>query len=369
MGILETNPPQVAVLGAGLMGTAIAAAHIRCGMPVMLYDTAEQVLAAAPQRVAEQLGSSEILCGCEKFSGQLLRCTGNLGEVQRCGMIIETITEKLRVKQKLYRQLTGICGGETLLLTNTSTISVTSLADTLEADWQRRFCGFHFFHPVAERNLLELIPGKNTSAETAGAVRQHALRLGKKPITVGDTPGFLVNRILHPYLSAALTLLDQGENWRQIERIAVHFGMKKGPFQMIDEIGLDVVLHGGYVLYKAFPDKVKMPPLLLQLVREGCLGVKTGSGIRDAADKFHRHKTEYDIDADTVTKIINGLFISMYKETLCCYADGVIKHLPDADTASVEALGFPADKEGIVSWGRKEVGNRELSGRAVSSPH
>ncbi|MDR3183344.1 MAG: 3-hydroxyacyl-CoA dehydrogenase family protein [Planctomycetaceae bacterium] len=333
----------VAVVGAGLMGTAVAAAHIRCSIPVVLYDTAETALAAAAQRIDEKLNCP--------FERQFLHCSSSLDEVKNCPVIIETIPEKLRLKQKLYRQITnGNSSGETLLLTNTSTISVTTLAETLEEDWQRRFCGFHFFHPVLERSIIELIPGKNTAAEAAEAAQQHALRIGKKPITVGDTPGFFVNRILHPYLAAALSLLEQGESWQKIERTATGFGMKKGPFQLIDEIGLDVVLHGGWVLYKAFPDRVKPSPLLLQLVESGNLGVKTGRGIRETSAQQKKPDTSL-----SENEIIRHLFGSMYSEAKRCLAEGVIASELDADTASVEALGFPQFRGGIISWGSKTL--------------
>jgi 3-hydroxyacyl-CoA dehydrogenase/enoyl-CoA hydratase/3-hydroxybutyryl-CoA epimerase/enoyl-CoA isomerase len=340
---------SVAILGAGLMGTAIAAAHLRCGVPVLLYDSAESALETAPNRIADELHLQD-----EPFDPTLLKCSGNINDVQHCGIFIETITEKLRAKIKLYRKINH----DALLFTNTSTISITDLASPLAADSRRRFCGFHFFHPVRQRSLLEIIPGAETDSATVEAAKQHALLIEKHPIIVGDGPGFLVNRILNPYLTSALSLLAEGVDLQRIERIAQDFGMKMGPFRIMDEIGLDVVLHAGWVLFKAFPDRVPQSPLLLQLIEQGRLGRKTGRGFM-----LYPNSTSWDgngepdplfVSEKTILsdeEIVKQLFLSMYDEAIRCSQDGIISDLADADLASIHALGFPEKTGGVVAWG------------------
>jgi 3-hydroxyacyl-CoA dehydrogenase len=218
---------------------------------------------------------------------------------------------------------------------------------------------------VRRRSLLEIIAGCETAAATMTKAQQHARQIEKQPILVGDGPGFLVNRILNPYLTSALTLLAEGIDLDRIEHLATKFGMKMGPFRMMDEIGLDVVLHAGWILFKAFPDRVPDSPLLLQLVESGWLGRKTGRGFMlypnsvswDGAGVPNPELpvivSGSDLSDISDNEIIQRLFVSMYEEAIRCRDDGIINDLADADFASVNALGFPLEKGGIISWGLK----------------
>ena len=340
------------------MGTAIAATHLRCGVPVLLYDSSADVLENAPKRIADELR----LQGADD-DVRAVRCSTDPAEVVRQPVIIETITEKLKAKQKLYRNLqTAADGFVPLLFSNTSTISISTLAAELDNDWRKRFCGFHFFHPVRERSLIEIISGTETAETTVDAARQHAVRIAKMPIRVKDGPGFLVNRMLNPYLTGALQLLAEGVEIERIERVAVGFGMKMGPFRIMDEIGLDVVLHAGWVLFKAFPDRVPKSPLLLKLVELGRLGRKTGRGFM-----LYPSATSWDgnglpdpellslLEVGTPlqiadAEIVERLFRGMADEALRCLDDGIITDPADADLASVHALGFPEERGGVLKW-------------------
>ena len=349
---------SVTIIGAGLMGTAIAAAHLRCGVPVLLYDSSADTLENAPKRIADELR----LQGADD-DVQAVHCSTNLAEVVRQPTIIETITEKLKTKQKLYRKLQSAADGFVpLLFSNTSTISISTLAAELGGDWRKNFCGFHFFHPVRERSLIEIISGTETTETTIDAARQHAVRIAKMPIRVKDGPGFLVNRMLNPYLTEALQLLADGVEMERIERVATVFGMKMGPFRIMDEIGLDVVLHAGWVLFKAFPDRVPKSPLLLKLVELGRLGRKTGRGFM-----LYPSATSWDgsgkpdpellslLEVGTPlpisdTEIVERLIRGMAEEARRCLGDGIITDPADADRASVHALGFPNERGGILQW-------------------
>lgn len=389
------STPSISILGAGMMGVAIAAAHLKCDIPVVLYDNSTEALCGASRRVAEELRLQAVA-----FRPQLLVCTDSLDAILSSAILIETVTEKIRIKQRLYERICGLVEqneGEfrPLLFSNTSTISISTLAEQLSESWRDRFCGFHFFHPVRQRSLLEIIAGRDTASQTVEAAWDHALRIDKRPIIVRDGPGFLVNRMLNSYLTAALTLLEEGVSLERIERIALEFGMKMGPFRIMDEIGLDVVLHAGWVLFKAFPERTPSSPTLLEMVRVGRLGRKTGQGFMTYPNSvswegegvpdsnfenlfgpFGTESTDVS-DHETVCisppasplqspasslspspsdgEIILRLFYSMYEEAVRCRNDGIIDDLAAADLASIHALGFPEDKGGVVQWGGSPI--------------
>lgn len=354
---------STAILGAGMMGTAIAASHIRCGLPVILYDSVDAALQTAFDRVAHELWLQK-----ELFSPSLLTCSNHLKDIMPCPIMIETIPEKINAKQKLYQMIAADRKPDGFLFSNTSTLSISLLAQHLPMEWQQRFCGFHFFHPVRQRSLVEIIAGKQTDPATLETAKQHAGKIEKRVITVGDAPGFLVNRILNPYLSSALTLLEQKIDLDRIERAALHFGMKMGPFQIMDEIGLDVVLRAGWVLHKAYPDRTPQSPILLRLIEQGKLGRKTGQGFM-----FYNQRTSWDgvgipdpqfsSTEETISEIEieYRLFMPMYKEAERCFAEGIIDDRATADLASIEALGFPAQRGGIVTWGRQMQCQRTMN--------
>ena len=335
-----------------MMGTAIAAAHLRCGLPVVIYDSSETALQTAPRRIADELRLQNV-----PLPETLLTCTDTLGEIIGCPIVIETITEKIKAKQKLYQKLTAVRKADGFLFSNTSTISISLLAQVLPSGWQARFCGFHFFHPVRQRSLVEIVTSQQTDAATLEAAKNHAGRIDKQFIVVGDAPGFLVNRMLNPYLSSALSLLEERVDLGRIEQAAVQFGMKMGPFRIMDEIGLDVVLHAGWVLYKAFPERTPQSPILLQLIEQGKLGRKTGQGfMRYAQQASWEGEGTPDsrfVSSDTTiseAEIVRRLFVPMYEEAVRCFEEGIISDLSVADRASIEALGFPAERGGIVTW-------------------
>ena len=345
---------STAIIGAGMMGAAIAAAHLRCGLPVLLVDSATAPLQTARLRIAEELQLQNV-----PLPNAHLTCTDNLDVALRCSVMIETIPEKLKAKQKLYQRITAGRTPDAFLFSNTSTISISLLAQHLPTEWQHRFCGFHFFHPVRQRSLVEIIAGKQTKAPTIEAAKEHAGRIDKRFVEVGDAPGFLVNRILNPYLSSALALLEEKVDLGRIERVALQFGMKMGPFRIMDEIGLDVVLHAGWILHKAFPDRTPQSPFLLRLIDQGKLGRKTGQGFmhytrqtlwegEGIPDPMFASADENVSDSE----IVRRLFLPMYEEAVRCFEEGVITNLALADMASIDALGFPAERGGIIAWGK-----------------
>jgi 3-hydroxyacyl-CoA dehydrogenase len=342
------------------MGTAIAAVFLKAHFPVMLFDPSPSAISSAVDRVCGELEKMRPGHSQKTLLTQLV-CTENLMEMDGCRIFLESVTEKIRVKQRLYRKIFAFLNQRTLLLTNTSTISIGMLAESL--DTPSRYCGFHFFHPVHERSLVEIIRGPQTSGETIQEMVGFAQSIGKTPLVVNDGPGFLVNRLLNPYLASALDLLLEGAEISQIDTAAQQFGMAMGPFRIMDEIGLDVVLHGGWTLFKAFPDRVLPSPILLEMVRLGYLGRKAGQGfmkydsaiswntvgkpnsvteelIRQKRTEANR-KTERKSADEVTARLIGG----MREEGFRILEDKIVDSPAEVNLAVKLGLGFPKEKD------------------------
>lgn len=344
-------------MGAGLMGTAIAVEFLRKGYPVVLFDRSAEVLQLAPARISDEL---EIRGITEKeYYLKSIVCTSHFSCLHESQIYLETITEKIRIKQSLYQQFAPFFSKEKLVLSNTSTISIETLAAFVP--FPDRFCGFHFFHPVRERPLLEIVRGPETSPETVEQAETLAREIGKIPMVVNDGPGFLVNRLLNPYLAGALELLLEGAEIQQVDDVMTQYGMAMGPFQIMDEIGLDVTLHGGWTLYKAFPDRMTPSPILLEMVHRGFLGRKTGQGfmrytITDSgvfrennrevgalvvAERRKAKSSSAPISGET---IVERLVRGIREESHRILEDKVVKSSDEIHLAMTLGLGFPDNK-------------------------
>ncbi len=207
---------------------------------------------------------------------RLLAVAADLGAARSCELVIESIPENLAAKQSLYAQIEPHLARGTVLGTNTSTIPIAQLAGVL-AD-PGRFCGLHFFHPVAPVRVGRGGARAAIGADTIAAAVAYAKQIGQTPIVVDDGPGFLVNRLLVPYLTEAVELLMDGARIDDVERSATEFGMEWGPLRALDEIGLDTALMAGRVLWQAFPDRVAASPLLDHDVQGRPAGQKGGKG-------------------------------------------------------------------------------------------
>ena len=274
---------QVGVIGAGTMGNGIAQSCAAVGIDVVMVDVTD---AAVQRGIVTIAGSLDRLIKKEKLSNDakaqaLARIKGvtDYAELESADLIIEAATENLELKLKILRQADSLAKADALMASNTSSISITTLAAaTSRAD---RFLGMHFFNPVPLMALVELIRGLQTSAETIAAAKAFAQRLGKSPIVVKNSPGFVVNRILCPMVNEAIFALQEGlASAEDIDN-----GMKQGcnhpigPLALADLIGLDVMLAVMNVFYADFNDpKYRPAPLLKEMVAAGYLGRKTKRG-------------------------------------------------------------------------------------------
>ncbi|MCX7252504.1 MAG: 3-hydroxybutyryl-CoA dehydrogenase [Burkholderiales bacterium] len=274
----------VGIVGAGTMGNGIAQACAVSGIRAVMVDISEAAVQkglAALQSSLERLVKKDKLSAADRDAA-LARVQGTTDyeALKSADLVIEAATENLELKIKILRQLDALLPAETLIATNTSSISITQLAAvTARAE---RFIGMHFFNPVPLMALVEVIRGLQTSDATHDAVRELALRLGKTPVSVRNAPGFVVNRILVPMINEAFFVLAEGVASAEDIDAGMKLGCNHpiGPLALADMIGLDTCLAIMNVYFDEFKDsKYRASPLLKEMVAAGRLGRKSGHGV------------------------------------------------------------------------------------------
>lgn len=366
-GIADANvkprPVQkVGVVGAGIMGSGIAGAHIRKNVPTVLLDAIPAALEKGVGNITKVM-QSRIDIGRMKPPEMLaalsrLTATDQLALFADRDVVVEAVIENEEAKTKLYRELQPILKPDVILASNTSTISITRMAKA----WPKpeNFAGMHFFNPVDRMQLVEVIRGEKTSDETTVTLVALAKQIGKTPIVVKDCPGFLVNRILFPYLNESLLLLEEGASPRELDKAALAFGMPMGPVTLNDVVGLDTALYAGKVVNTAFADRAVSSKLLDDLVAAGRLGQKSGAGFYSYAKgtrgsddpafaailEKHRKGTR-PFAADEIT---DRLFLPMLTEASRILEEGIVREPGDVDMGLILGIGFPAHKGGILRW-------------------
>jgi 3-hydroxybutyryl-CoA dehydrogenase len=283
---LETK--TVGVMGAGTMGHGIAQVLIRSGYTVFLHDLSQQLLDSGAGRIAKGLNrdveKNRLTAEERDHALARLKPTTVAADLAAADFVIEAVTEKFDVKAGVFRSLEPHCRPETIFASNTSSISITRLAAATERP--DRFIGLHFFNPVPVMKLVEVVPGLQTSPETADKALRLAESAGKTPVRVNDYPGFISNRLLMPMINEAVyCLMESVADAKGIDDV-MKLGMNHpmGPLELADLIGLDVCLDIMKVLYESFRDSKYRPcPLLEKMVNAGRLGRKTGRGFYEYA--------------------------------------------------------------------------------------
>ncbi|MDR2245575.1 MAG: 3-hydroxybutyryl-CoA dehydrogenase [Treponema sp.] len=274
----------VGVIGAGVMGSGIAQVTAMAGYGVMLRDVEASFLEKSINRIEgglDRLIEKGKLAEDKKkeILARIVPVT-SLTEMEDPDLIIEAAPENLEIKQRLFDDLSNICKPETIFASNTSSISITQLA--VSSGRPERFCGFHFFNPVPVMKLVEIISGLLTGQESIDAVRAFAEGIGKTPVLVKkDRPGFIVNRLLVPYLNEAVRILEEGIASAEDIDKAVEFGLNYpvGPFKMLDTGGIDLTVTVLDYFKDEYNDNAYAPRATLkQLLRAGKLGRKSGEG-------------------------------------------------------------------------------------------
>ncbi len=276
----------VGVVGAGLMGSGIVEQAAKSGFQVVMREVNDQALAAGHKRIASSMGRA---MERGKMTEQdrdivLSRITGttDLDDLRDCDLVIEAIIENLDLKKELFGSLDRITRPEVILASNTSSVSITALgAATSRPD---KVAGAHFFNPVPVMKLVELVRALETSDETMDTLRQFGESMGKKVVTAQDTPGFIVNYLLVPYLLDAVRAVENGiATVEDIDTaMTLGTGVPMGPLTLLDFVGIDTTLYIAEVMYDEFKDpKYAAPPLLRKMVNAGYYGRKNGRGFRE----------------------------------------------------------------------------------------
>lgn len=280
----------VAVLGFGAMGAGIAQVAAQAGYDVVVLDTGTDRLADGRRRVEDFLDGGVRRGKIDEAVRDAvlgrIRGTTDVSGLVGAGLVIEAVAEEHDVKTAVLAEVAAVVGEDAIIATNTSALSVTALATAVPRP--ERFGGLHFFNPAPVMPLVEVVRAVQTSEETVAALTAFAERAGKSPITVDDRPGFLVNRLLMPYLNDVIQAYDDGLATADDLDTALELGLgyPMGPLKLLDLIGLDVHEHATEAAYAATREPtLSAPPLLRRLVEAGRLGHKTGHGFRDHTPK------------------------------------------------------------------------------------
>ncbi len=277
---------RVGVVGCGLMGSGIVEVVARAGYEVVVHELNNDLLQRGLGRVQASLQRAVERGKLDAAAGQAARGrvqgTTSLADLARVDLAIEAVIEKMEDKKAVFRELDRLTPSGIVLASNTSSLSITEIAGaTGRPD---RVVGMHFFNPVPVMPLVELVKGLTTSDETVGAARAFAESLGKKIVITRDAPGFIVNRLLVPYLLDAVRVLEMGIASREDIDTAITLGLSHpmGPLTLLDFVGLDTTFYIAEAMYDEFKDpRWASPPLLKQMVTAGWWGRKSGRGFYD----------------------------------------------------------------------------------------
>ena len=287
---------NIAVIGAGTMGNGIAHTFAQSGFKVQLIDISEEALKKGVSTISKNLDrmvAKEKISEAQKQDtlNNITLFTSITEGVKYAGLVIEAATENIDLKLKIFKQLDKDCPGDTILATNTSSISITQIA--AETSRPDMVIGMHFMNPVPIMKLVEIIRGYNTSDGVTKTIMELSKTLGKSPVEVNDYPGFVANRILMPMINESIeTLYNDVAGVQEIDTV-MKLGMAHpmGPLQLADFIGLDVCLSILNVMYDGFKNPKYAPcPLLVNMVRAGKLGVKSGQGFYDYSESRKAEK-------------------------------------------------------------------------------
>lgn len=379
------------VVGAGLMGTGIAALGLQHGLHVALADAQPMALERARTTLLDEFSNVQ----AKRPNGPAptphsinidarLQLVRTPHDWPACEAVIEAIAESPELKQQLFADLEPRLSAECLIASNTSTIPISRLAEPL--DHPDRCCGMHFFNPVRQMPLVEVVRGAATSDRAIATAARLARQIGKMPIIVRDSPGFLVNRLLFAYLNEAFQLLHEGTSIDELDSAAREFGMPIGPTQMCDLIGIDIVYYAGRTMYAAFPDRTLASPIPTAFIKKGRLGLKSGAGFRVyPTEPGATGVSAASIDAgvvDDFTQTVLAryrrgdqppraeelrwrLILPMLLEGTRVLEEGVVADPRDVDFGVIHGLGFPAYRGGILAWA-ESLGRDEVLGRIAN---
>lgn len=345
-----------AVFGAGTMGGEIAYLMSSRNIRVRLRDIKPEPilksLAHARSLFAKEVSRYRLTrSGMEMAMGRI-EPTLDLQGFRRVDLVLEAVVEDLSLKQSLFRELETQTPATCVFATNTSSLSVSAMARGLKHP--ERVVGMHFFNPATRMPLVEVIRGENTDRASLDTVVALTRRLKKTPVIVADTPGFLVNRVLMPYLAEAVGFVERGQSIPTIDKALRDFGMPLGPLELLDEIGLDIARKVAHVLLDAFGDRIPSLALIDRMVAEGALGKKTNLG-------FYRHERGKRAgtnpalaslatsgEAVPAAELADRMVDAMVNEAALALDDHVVENPGDVDLSMILGTGFPPFRGGLL---------------------
>ena len=363
---------QAAVLGAGIMGGGIAYQSASKGTPILMKDIKEEAiqlgLKEARKLFTKQVERKKLTP--EQMAEKLanIRPTLTYGDFGSVDLVVEAVIENPKVKGAVLTEVEGLVGEETILASNTSTISITRLASSLKRP--ENFCGMHFFNPVHRMPLVEVIRGEKTSDAAVAATVAYARAMGKTPIVVNDCPGFLVNRVLFPYFGGFSLLMAQGADFPRVDKVMEKFGWPMGPAYLLDVVGMDTAVHAGEVMAEGFPERMGSlggngeKSAIQAMFENDRLGQKNDRGFYAyEEDRKGKPKKVSDEAAIALVKsvakesrefsdeeIISRMMVPLCLETVRCLEDGIVGTPAEADMALIYGIGFPPFRGGALRY-------------------
>ncbi len=375
---------SAAVLGAGIMGGGIAYQSASKGIPIVMKDIHEKAIALGLSE-AEKLLVKQVERGKTTTAGMAevltrIRPTLSFGDFKDVDIVVEAVVENEKVKKSVLAEVEGQVKEDAILASNTSTISIDSLAAALKRP--ESFCGMHFFNPVHKMPLVEIIRGAKSSERAIATTVSYALAMGKTPVVVNDCPGFLVNRVLFPYFAGFTMLVQEGVDFLRIDKVMEKFGWPMGPAYLLDVVGIDTAHHAAAVMAQGYPDRMvaaekTATDVMFEAQR---FGQKNGKGFYAyIPDKKGAPKKTVDPEAQNLLKplvkvdnsasitdadIVDRMMLPFIIECSRCLEDGIVNTPVEVDIAMIYGLGFPPFRGGPFRYA-DAIGLKALTEKAA----
>lgn len=364
-GIKGKPVKHLGVLGAGTMGGGIAYVAADKGIDVRVKDISLEANSKALKHARDlwaKLAKKKVIDSYQLTQKMSLVSTGlDFSGFKSLDVAVEAIVEDMGIKQKVIGQTAAQMRDDAIIVTNTSSLSVTEMSKGHPRP--EYFAGMHFFSPVHKMPLVEVIRGEKSSDETIATVFELAKKMGKMPVVVKDGAGFLVNRLLLPYMAEAAFLLAEGMSVEKVDKAYVYqFGMPMGPFQLMDSVGLDVCVKVLNIFKKAFPDRVEIPELMQKLEKNKArLGQKTGLGFYKYDSSGRKQEVDQTIYAELGVAaptnpltdqecLERGVFAMINECALALDADRIVETPHEVDLAMIMGTGFPPFRGGLLKY-------------------
>jgi 3-hydroxyacyl-CoA dehydrogenase / enoyl-CoA hydratase / 3-hydroxybutyryl-CoA epimerase / enoyl-CoA isomerase len=360
---------KAAVLGAGIMGGGIAYQSASKKFPILMKDIREEALDLGLNEANKLLGKQmkRKKIDAVEMGATLgrIRPTLSYGDFGDVDIVVEAVVENEKIKKSVLAEVEASCKEGAIITSNTSSISITRLAESLEHP--ENFCGMHFFNPVHLMPLVEVIRGEKSSEEAIATTVAYATAMGKTAIVVGDCPGFLVNRVLFPYFAGFQIMVNQGADFKRIDKLMEGFGWPMGPAYLMDVVGIDTAHHVGEVLAEGFPDRMRFEgrSSIDVMYDAGRFGQKNNQGYYTyAPDKRGKPKKAIDESVEALLapiqsdeakdlsdqEIIDRMMIPMVIECARCLEEGIVSTPNEADMGLIMGIGFPPFRGGAFKY-------------------